>query len=82
MKSADWMAFLLAMGASAPAWSQATDQLVQAPELSAPERGSLVGQYARTAFGPADVSRGGYQLPAPMAARMRQVEHVEHNHNF
>ncbi|ATB30281.1 RHS repeat-associated core domain-containing protein [Melittangium boletus] len=41
------------------------DYQVQAPELSAPQRGSLVGQYASTAFGPADVSRGGFSLSSP-----------------
>ncbi|WNG30976.1 hypothetical protein F0U62_48390 [Cystobacter fuscus] len=41
------------------------DYQVQAPELSAPQRGSLVGQYASTAFGPADVSRGGFSLASP-----------------
>ncbi|WP_375772823.1 FG-GAP-like repeat-containing protein [Archangium gephyra] len=41
------------------------DARVQAPELSAPQRGSLAGQLASTAFGPADVSRGGFQLPIP-----------------
>ncbi|RKG75512.1 hypothetical protein D7W79_20185 [Corallococcus exercitus] len=41
------------------------DSRVQAPELAAPQRGSLVGQYAHTTFGPADVSRGGFSLPSP-----------------
>ncbi|WP_158623741.1 N-acetylmuramoyl-L-alanine amidase [Corallococcus llansteffanensis] len=41
------------------------DARVQTPELAAPKRGSLVGQYAHTAFGPADVSRGGFSLPSP-----------------
>ncbi|WP_163998937.1 RHS repeat-associated core domain-containing protein [Pyxidicoccus caerfyrddinensis] len=45
-----------------------TDSQVQAPELAAPKRGSLVGQYAQTAFGPADVSRGGFSLPSPFSA--------------
>lgn len=43
------------------------DMLVQTPELGAPQRGSLAGQYARTAFGPADVSRGGFSLAGPFA---------------
>ncbi|NNB95306.1 hypothetical protein HJC10_13805 [Corallococcus exiguus] len=38
------------------------DALVQAPQLGAPTRGSLVGQYAATDLGPADVSRGGFSL--------------------
>ncbi len=41
--------------------------LVQPPELSAPQRGSLAGQYSRTAFGPADLSRGGFRLDSPFA---------------
>jgi RHS repeat-associated protein len=41
---------------------------VQPSELKAPERGSLVGQYAGTAFGAADVSRGGFTLPGPFMA--------------
>jgi RHS repeat-associated protein len=55
---------------SAPAGAQSLpfdDSRVQAPELSAPQRGSLVGQYAHTAFGPADVARGGFRLPSPFA---------------
>ncbi len=40
------------------------DMLMQAPQLSAPQRGSLVGQLANTAFGPADVSRGAFSLPS------------------
>ena len=44
------------------------DALVQAPQLEAPRRGSLVGQYAATDLGPADVSRGGFSLGAPFAA--------------
>ncbi|SEK79639.1 RHS repeat-associated core domain-containing protein [Stigmatella aurantiaca] len=41
------------------------DAQVQAPTLAAPQRGSLVGQYAQTAFGPADVVRGTFTLPSP-----------------
>ncbi|XXF78297.1 RHS repeat-associated core domain-containing protein [Myxococcaceae bacterium GXIMD 01537] len=44
------------------------DARVQAPTLTAPQRGSLVGQYARTAFGPMDVSRGGFSLATPFRA--------------
>ncbi|RKH05444.1 hypothetical protein D7V97_23920 [Corallococcus sp. CA053C] len=44
------------------------DALVQSPQLEAPRRGSLVGQYAATDLGPADVSRGGFSLGAPFAA--------------
>ncbi|GMU02759.1 hypothetical protein KH5H1_68790 [Corallococcus caeni] len=44
------------------------DALVQAPQLEAPKRGSLVGQYAATELGPADVSRGGFSLASTFAA--------------
>ncbi|MCY1047263.1 N-acetylmuramoyl-L-alanine amidase [Corallococcus sp. bb12-1] len=43
-----------------------SDARVQPPQLSAPQRGSLVGQYAQTAFGPSEVSRGGFNLPSPL----------------
>jgi RHS repeat-associated protein len=43
------------------------DARVQAPELGAPQRGSLAGQLASVAFGPADVSRGAFSLPAPFS---------------
>ena len=51
--------------AAAPAVA-ATD--VQSPQLAAPQRGSVAGEYANVAFGPADVSRGGFSLPSPMGA--------------
>ncbi|NOK18595.1 TreTu family toxin [Corallococcus carmarthensis] len=44
------------------------DALVQAPQLGAPTRGSLAGQYAATDLGPADVSRGGFSLASTFAA--------------
>ncbi|MFP2925664.1 polymorphic toxin-type HINT domain-containing protein [Pyxidicoccus sp. 3LG] len=56
------LALLVASVAAAQPFN---DVLVQPPELAAPQRGSLVGQYARTAFGPSDVSRGGFGLAAP-----------------
>jgi RHS repeat-associated protein len=43
-----------------------SDSLVQPPELAAPSRGSIAGQYASIAFGPGDVSRGAYALPLPV----------------
>jgi len=45
--------------------AQTLDQRVQAPSLAPPERGSLAGQLASVAFGPADVSRGGFSLASP-----------------
>jgi RHS repeat-associated protein len=62
------LTLLLLPAVAAAQTATSLDARVQAPQLSAPERGSLAGQYARTAFGPADVSRGGFQLPAPLAA--------------
>jgi RHS repeat-associated protein len=58
----------LALPAAAPAQAVFKDSLVQAPQLSPPQRGSLAGQYARVAFGPADVSRGGFALDSPYDA--------------
>ncbi|MFP2957770.1 FG-GAP-like repeat-containing protein [Myxococcus sp. 1LA] len=47
--------------------STSLDAKVQAPELSAPQRGSLAGQLASVTFGPADVSRGAFSLPSPFS---------------
>ncbi|SEL59920.1 RHS repeat-associated core domain-containing protein [Stigmatella aurantiaca] len=44
-----------------------SDSKIQPPQLGAPQRGSLVGTYAQTAFGPADVARGGFSLAAPFS---------------
>jgi RHS repeat-associated protein len=59
---------VVGLGALAASAQTATslDAKVQAPKLSAPEKGSLVGQFASTVFGPADVSRGGFHLPSPL----------------
>ncbi|OJH38634.1 hypothetical protein BON30_20570 [Cystobacter ferrugineus] len=55
----------LASGSSSLAFDgPLQDRLLQAPQLSAPQRGSLAGQLAHTAFGPADVSRGAFSLPS------------------
>jgi RHS repeat-associated protein len=64
---------LAAIVGAVPLWasgqtSSATDAKVQAPELKAPERGSVAGQLSKTVFGPADVARGSYTLPAPLTA--------------
>ena len=42
------------------------DQLVQAPSLGSPQRGSLAGTLSKLAFGPGDLSRGAYALPLPI----------------
>ncbi|MFP2925371.1 RHS repeat-associated core domain-containing protein [Pyxidicoccus sp. 3LG] len=67
-RSAWWLtcAWLLASSALAQT-STSLDAKVQAPELGAPQRGSLAGQLASVAFGPADVSRGAFSLPAPFS---------------
>ncbi|MCE9667695.1 hypothetical protein LY474_07695 [Myxococcus stipitatus] len=44
-----------------------TDAKIQPPQLTAPQRGSLVGTYAQTAFGAADVARGGFALASPFS---------------
>ncbi|NTX12264.1 hypothetical protein HUA76_15810 [Myxococcus sp. CA056] len=44
-----------------------TDAKIQPPQLAAPQRGSLIGTYAQTAFGAADVARGGFALASPFA---------------
>ncbi len=56
----------LVTSSSAHAQVAFSDSRVQAPELAPPSRGSLAGQYAGVAFGPADVSRGGFSLPLPI----------------
>src|SRR5262245_44819510 len=43
------------------------DRLVQPPQLNPSGRASMIGQYARTAFGPPDVSRGAFSLPSPLS---------------
>jgi len=59
---------LLATGSTvARAEPRSMDSLVQAPELKAPERGSLAGAYSATAFGPGDLTRGTFGVPSGMA---------------
>ncbi len=55
------------LAASTSVNAQSLDQLVQAPALAAPERGSLAGQLSSTAFGPADLSRGAFSLASPFS---------------
>jgi RHS repeat-associated protein len=57
----------LAVGLLAAGVSRADDG-IQTPQLSAPQRGSMAGEYGKVAFGPADVSRGGFSLPGPFHA--------------
>jgi len=60
----------LALAATLAVGSQAArgDDLVQAPQLAAPQRASLAGEYGHVAFGPADVERGGFALALPLKA--------------
>jgi RHS repeat-associated protein len=52
-----------------PAQAQVFDDtMVQPPTLSAPEPASVAGAFAKTAFGPADLSRGTFNLPGPFVA--------------
>ncbi len=48
------------------AHAQRADARVQAPELKAPGRGSVAGDFAGTVFGAGDASRGGFHMGAPM----------------
>ncbi len=40
------------------------DSLVQAPTLERPQRGSVAGSLSRLSFGPAELARGTFSLPA------------------
>ncbi|WP_437779221.1 RHS repeat-associated core domain-containing protein [Sorangium sp. So ce1097] len=60
-----WSTCAVVLASTAAAQPSFYDAKVQPPQLSAPARGSLAGEYAQVAFGPADVSRGGFALPAP-----------------
>lgn len=44
------------------------DSLAKTPELKRPEPASVAGAYAKTAFGPAEMSRGTYSLPGTFSA--------------
>src|SRR5207302_9558485 len=43
-----------------------SDQLLQAPSIGQPKRGSIAGSLSRLAFGPSDLARGAYSLPLPV----------------
>lgn len=60
------LATLLVSAASHAQSATYADYMVQAPELSAPERGSVAGQYASLAFAPGDLVRGAFSLPLPI----------------
>src|SRR5262245_41780168 len=57
-------ATLTGLGAASAAPFQ--DQLVQAPSIGQPERGSIAGSLSKLAFGAADMARGAYSLPLPI----------------
>ncbi len=42
------------------------DQLVQAPSIGQPQRGSIAGSLSKLSFGAADLARGAYSLPLPV----------------
>jgi RHS repeat-associated protein len=69
LRSLKLAVFSLLALAAAGAGAQAVfhDYMVQPPQLDAPQRGSLAGQYGRIAFGPADLTRGGFSLPCALA---------------
>jgi RHS repeat-associated protein len=61
---------LLLLVTAAPAYAAGPfdDTLVQAPTLTAPAWGSVVGSLAQLVVGPADLARGALQMPSPFAA--------------
>jgi RHS repeat-associated protein len=50
-------------GSASPAAAQFKDQLVQAPRLAAPERGSVQGALSGVGFAATDLARGAFRLP-------------------
>lgn len=44
------------------------DAKVQSPQIGVPQPGSLAGPLSSVSFGPGDLSRGAFTLPAPLAA--------------
>lgn len=54
------------LGASVAMAAPFKDQLVQAPSIGQPERGSIAGSLSQLAFGPAALARGLYSLPLPV----------------
>jgi RHS repeat-associated protein len=59
-----------AMGLAAPDAARAEglpDARIQAPELKAPGRASLAGEYGKTALEAEDVARGSFSRPLPLA---------------
>jgi hypothetical protein len=52
---------------ASPAAAQFKDQLVQAPKLSAPERGSVAGALAGIGFTASELARGAFRLPLPIS---------------
>jgi RHS repeat-associated protein len=54
-------------GRISTAAAQFKDQLVQAPRLAAPERGSVQGALSGVGFTAAELARGGFRLPLPLS---------------
>jgi RHS repeat-associated protein len=55
------------IGGASTAHAQFKDVLVQAPRLASPERGSVQGSLAGVGFTAAELSRGAFRLPLPIA---------------
>ncbi len=59
----------VSVSVSGPALAQDfADDLVQAPSLKAPERGSVIGSFASMSLAPGDLYRGTYTIPSPFEA--------------
>ncbi|MEO7731145.1 MAG: FG-GAP-like repeat-containing protein, partial [Kofleriaceae bacterium] len=60
---------VLVLAANAPpAAAQFNDQLVQAPKLAAPERGSIQGALSGVKFTASELARGAFRLPLAISA--------------
>src|SRR5262245_26293116 len=61
--------FVLGLIAAGQLWARraAAVDRIQPPEIGGGTRASLAGSLSGTAFGPGDVSRGGFSLPAPLS---------------
>ena len=52
---------------ASPLFSGNSDQRAKTPTIARPETASIAGSYAKTAFGPGDLSRGLFSLPGPFS---------------
>jgi RHS repeat-associated protein len=58
---------ILTLSGTVFAQSALDESKVQTPQLAAPQRGSLAGQYASTEIGAAEVTRGSFSLASPFS---------------